>query len=85
MLYKNTYQTFKFVFLGDEARVYELIARHFLACVSEDAVGKETTVQIDINGEKVNLIFKCKIMTEARPNKLCFPHFPIHIALRESL
>ncbi len=38
---------------GDEARVYELIVRHFLACVSDDAVGKETTVDIDINGEKV--------------------------------
>ena len=38
---------------GNEARVYELITRHFLACVSEDAVGKETTVHIDINGEKV--------------------------------
>ena len=37
---------------GNEAKVYELIARHFLACVSQDAVGKETTVEIDINGEK---------------------------------
>ena len=38
---------------GDEARVYELIVRHFLACVSQDALGKETTVNIDINGEAV--------------------------------
>ena len=38
---------------GDEARVYELIVRHFLACVSQDALGKETTVTIDINGESV--------------------------------
>jgi DNA topoisomerase-3 len=37
---------------GDEARVYEFIARHFLACVSQDALGKETTVSIDIAGEK---------------------------------
>ena len=37
---------------GNDARVYELITRHFLACVSQDAVGKETTVEIDINGEK---------------------------------
>eukprot|EP00095_Tigriopus_kingsejongensis_P006130 maker-scaffold98_size375582-snap-gene-2.32 protein:Tk06130 transcript:maker-scaffold98_size375582-snap-gene-2.32-mRNA-1 annotation:"dna topoisomerase 3-alpha" len=37
---------------GNEARVYELIVRHFLACVSQDALGKETTVTIDINGEK---------------------------------
>ena len=37
---------------GNEARVYELITRHFLACVSQDAIGKETIVNIDINGEK---------------------------------
>ena len=37
---------------GDEAKVYELIARHFLACCSQDAQGKETTVTIDIRGEK---------------------------------
>ena len=41
---------------GDEARVYELIVRHFLACVSQDALGKETTVTIDINGESVGAI-----------------------------
>ena len=34
-------------------RLYEFIVRHFLACVSKDALGKETTVNIDINGEKV--------------------------------
>ena len=37
---------------GNEGRVYELITRHFLACVSRDAQGHETTVTIDINGEK---------------------------------
>ena len=42
----------KSMVLGNEARVYELIVRHFLACVSQDAQGKETTVNIDINGEK---------------------------------
>ena len=35
---------------GDEAKVYEFIVRHFLACVSRDAVGAETTVNIDIAG-----------------------------------
>lgn len=39
-------------YAGDEARVYELIVRHFLACVSKDAFGKETSIHIDINGEK---------------------------------
>lgn len=37
---------------GNEGRVFELIVRHFLACVSQDAQGKETTVDIDISGEK---------------------------------
>ena len=37
---------------GDEARVYEFIVRHFLACVSRDAKGAETTVNININGER---------------------------------
>ncbi|XP_074594004.1 topoisomerase 3-alpha [Brevipalpus obovatus] len=36
---------------GDEKKVYELIVRHFLACVSQDAVGFETTVKIVINEE----------------------------------
>ena len=37
---------------GSEARVYEFIVRHFLACVSRDALGAETTVSININGER---------------------------------
>ncbi|KAG8303190.1 DNA topoisomerase 3-alpha [Homalodisca vitripennis] len=37
---------------GNEAKVYEFVVRHFLACVSKDAQGHETIVQIDINGEK---------------------------------
>uniref|UniRef100_A0A1A9WUA1 DNA topoisomerase n=1 Tax=Glossina brevipalpis TaxID=37001 RepID=A0A1A9WUA1_9MUSC len=37
---------------GNEGRVYELICRHFLACVSKDAVGSETVVNINIEGEK---------------------------------
>lgn len=31
--------------------MYELVVRHFLACVSQPAVGAETTVEIDIAGE----------------------------------
>ncbi|CAH8456809.1 unnamed protein product [Dicrocoelium dendriticum] len=31
---------------GDEARLYELITRHFLACLSADAQGSETLVQL---------------------------------------
>ncbi|XP_017033829.1 DNA topoisomerase 3-alpha [Drosophila kikkawai] len=37
---------------GNDARVYELVVRHFLACVSKDAIGSETLVHIDIAGEK---------------------------------
>jgi len=31
--------------------LYELVVRHFLACVSQPAVGAETNVEIDIAGE----------------------------------
>ncbi|XP_014209436.1 DNA topoisomerase 3-alpha [Copidosoma floridanum] len=37
---------------GDEARVYEFVVRHFLACLSKNAEGYETIVEIDIAGEK---------------------------------
>ena len=37
---------------GNEGRVYEFIVRHFLACVSQDAVGQETVVDIDIAHER---------------------------------
>ncbi|XP_054616121.1 DNA topoisomerase 3-alpha isoform X2 [Dunckerocampus dactyliophorus] len=43
--YSNTLQ-------GNEGRVYEFIVRHFLACVSQDALGQETVVDIDIAQEK---------------------------------
>ncbi|XP_010674423.2 DNA topoisomerase 3-alpha isoform X1 [Beta vulgaris subsp. vulgaris] len=35
----------------DHHKVYELVVRHFLACVSQPAVSAETTVEIDIAGE----------------------------------
>ncbi|XP_037958363.1 DNA topoisomerase 3-alpha [Teleopsis dalmanni] len=44
---------------GNEARVYELICRHFLACVSKDATGSETIVNIDIAGEKFTATGLC--------------------------
>ncbi|KFB52593.1 AGAP010028-PA-like protein [Anopheles sinensis] len=37
---------------GDEWRVYELIARHFLACVSRDATGSETIVNVIVGDEE---------------------------------
>ncbi|KAM6914565.1 LOW QUALITY PROTEIN: DNA topoisomerase 3-alpha [Lycodopsis pacificus] len=36
---------------ANEGRVYEFIVRHFLACVSQDALGQETVVDIDIAQE----------------------------------
>ncbi|KAM7273036.1 hypothetical protein ACFE04_027700 [Oxalis oulophora] len=35
----------------DHHRLHELVVRHFLACVSQPAVGAETKVEIDIAGE----------------------------------
>ncbi|KAA8547075.1 hypothetical protein F0562_003504 [Nyssa sinensis] len=35
----------------DHHRLYELVVRHFLACVSQPAVGAETIVEIDVAGE----------------------------------
>lgn len=46
------YRTSSIDLVGKEANVYELICRHFLACVSKDAVGSETIVNINIEGEK---------------------------------
>uniref|UniRef100_A0A674ELQ5 DNA topoisomerase n=1 Tax=Salmo trutta TaxID=8032 RepID=A0A674ELQ5_SALTR len=43
--YTNTLQ-------GNEQRVYEFIVRHFLACVSLDAVGQETVVEVEIAHER---------------------------------
>ncbi|XP_021951308.2 DNA topoisomerase 3-alpha [Folsomia candida] len=37
---------------GPEAKIYELIVRHFLACCSKDAEGRETTVEIEIAEER---------------------------------
>lgn len=39
--------------LDKEWKVYEYVVRHFLACLSKDAEGEETIVNIEINGEKV--------------------------------
>ncbi|GFR86227.1 DNA topoisomerase [Elysia marginata] len=37
---------------GNEKKIYEYIVRHFLACVSQDAQGHETVVEIEIAQEK---------------------------------
>lgn len=37
---------------GNEGHLYEFIVRRFLACVSQDALGHETVVDIDIAQER---------------------------------
>ncbi|PAV79874.1 hypothetical protein WR25_22319 [Diploscapter pachys] len=37
---------------ANEWRVYELVTRHFLACVSDDAKGHETVVKVSVGAEK---------------------------------
>ncbi|PIC43034.1 hypothetical protein B9Z55_009921 [Caenorhabditis nigoni] len=37
---------------GDDWKVYELVVRHFLACVSQDAQGEETMVNLRVGSEK---------------------------------
>lgn len=44
---------------GNEQRVYELIVRHFLACVSKDATGSETTVNAIIAAEEFTATGLC--------------------------
>ncbi|OIV98096.1 hypothetical protein TanjilG_25961 [Lupinus angustifolius] len=39
----------------DHRKLYELVVRHFLACVSKPAVGAETIVEIDIAGEQFSV------------------------------
>jgi DNA topoisomerase III len=38
--------------VGEEKRVYEFIARRFLACCSKDAEGWQTTVEVTCGGEE---------------------------------
>lgn len=56
---------------GQEARVYELIARHFLACCSADAEGKETTVLLEVNSEKFKA---CGLIIFARNYLNVYPY-----------
>lgn len=44
-------KTFDATLQGDEKRVFDFVARHFLACCSKDAIGYETTARIEIRCE----------------------------------
>lgn len=48
----NIMTVYVFYVQGNEGRLYEFIVRHFLACVSQDALGQETVVDVDIAQEK---------------------------------
>ena len=37
---------------GEEAKLYELVARRFLACCARDALGHETVVKAEMSGEE---------------------------------
>ena len=41
---------------GAEKAVYELVVRHFLACLSDDARGMETVVDMVMAGEGVSFV-----------------------------
>ena len=51
--YANNDTLVHIYFQGNEQKVYEFVVRHFLACVSQDAQGFETTVEIDVAEERV--------------------------------
>lgn len=44
---------------GDEKKVYELIVRHFLACVSKDATASETVVSVRLADEEFTATGLC--------------------------
>ncbi|KAF3771711.1 DNA topoisomerase 3-alpha [Nymphaea thermarum] len=51
MMTRHTHPFIQQNFQLERPRLYELVVRHFLACVSQPAVGAGTTVEIDIAGE----------------------------------
>lgn len=52
--------------------MYELVVRHFLACVSQPAIGAGTTVEIDIAGEQFSASGRVIIAVSFRPLKFIF-------------
>ncbi|XP_061415738.1 DNA topoisomerase 3-alpha isoform X2 [Lethenteron reissneri] len=56
---------------GNDQRLYEFIVRHFLACCSQDAQGQETTVEIEIAGER---FFANGLMITARNYLDVYPY-----------
>jgi DNA topoisomerase-3 len=55
----------------DESRVYDLLARHFLASIAKDAQGSETTIRADMGGE----LFSCYGLIVEQQNWLEVFHF----------
>ena len=67
---------------GNEKRVYEFIVCHFLASCSKDAQGVETTVEIDIAGERFTakgLAITAKNYLDVYPyDKWCDKSLPVY-------
>ena len=64
---------------NEEAALYELVARHFLACVSRDALGHETIVEININEELVCFfLILFRIRFTSLFHTLCHTSAPSH-------
>ena len=37
---------------SDQGKIYDILARHFLATISKDAVGSETTIEAEMGQEQ---------------------------------
>lgn len=55
---------------GEERKVYEFVARHFLACISEDAKGVETEYMLEIENDELAEQFTCKGLKITEQNYL---------------
>ncbi|WZY79695.1 hypothetical protein YC2023_026079 [Brassica napus] len=55
----------------DHLNVYELVVRHYLACVSQPAVAAETTVEIDIAGERFSASGRAILAVRLAPHYFC--------------
>lgn len=51
--------------------MYELVVRHYLACVSQPAVAAETTVEIDIAGERFSASGRAILAVRLVPHYFC--------------
>lgn len=65
----------KGIFFSLFQNVYELVVRHYLACVSQPAVAAETTVEIDIAGERFSASGRAILAVRLAPHYFCLGTF----------